>query len=234
MIPQALSLSPFEQEALLLSLKVAFWAVFFSLPFGVTLAWALAFKQFTGKSVLEGLLQLPLVLPPVVVGYGLLVVCGRKGWVGAFLFEQLGIRLVFDWKGAVLASALVGLPLMVSAIRLGLISVDPQVIEAAQTLGRGPLGTFFSVTLPLALPGLITGCLLAFARSLGEFGATITFASNIPGQTQTLPLALFTQTQVPGGEMAALRLCVLCVVLAVLALGTSKYLANRFDYKEAL
>jgi len=228
------SLSLFEQEALALSLQVSFWAVGLSLPFGVFLGWLLAFHRFWGKSILEGLLQLPLVLPPVVIGYTLLVLCGRQGMIGRFLFETFGITLVFDWKGAVLASALIGLPLMVSAIRLGFQSVDPRLLEASATLGKSPWTTFAYVTLPLSLPGVVTGGLLAFARSLGEFGATITFASNIPGVTQTLPLALFTQTQVPGGEWVAGRLCLLSILLAMTALAASKILSKKLSFGQGV
>jgi len=229
---ESLYFTPFEQAALWLSLKVSFWAVLLSLPFGVLIAWLLAFRQFWGKGIVEGLLQLPLVLPPVVIGYTLLVLFGRQGFLGQLLYETFGVTLVFDWKGAVLACALVGLPLMVSATRLGFQGVDSLVLEASQTLGKSPWVTFVYVTLPLSLPGLVTGVLLAFARSLGEFGATITFASNIPGQTQTLPLALFTQTQVPGGDWVAGRLCILSVLLAMVALGASKYLSNKLSFKE--
>ena len=221
-------LSPAEKAALELSLRVSCWAVVLSLPPGVFMAWLLSRKRFPGRKILDGLIHLPLVLPPVVIGYLLLVVCGKNGVIGAFLFKYLGITLAFDWKGAVLASAVMAFPLLVRAIRLSLESVDRGVEAAARTLGAGPLRVFFTITLPLTLPGIITGTVLAFARSLGEFGATIMFVSNIPGQTQTLPLALYTLTQVPGGEAGAMRLCVLAVLIAMAALLCSDVLARRY------
>jgi molybdate transport system permease protein len=164
----------------------------------------------------------------VVIGYLLLVMLGRRGVIGAWLYKYLGITLAFDWKGAVLAAAVMAFPLLVRSLRLSLDSIDPGLEAAARTLGAGPLRVFFTVTVPLMVPGIITGVILAFARSLGEFGATITFVSNIPGQTQTLPLALFTLTQVPDGEAGAMRLCVLAVVIAIVALMASEILARRF------
>jgi molybdate transport system permease protein len=221
-------LTPVEVEALRLSLWVSGWAVAVSLPLGVLTAWVLARLRFPGKHLLDGLVHLPLVLPPVVTGYLLLVMLGRNGLIGALLYRYLGLVLAFNWKGAVLAAAVMSFPLLVRAVRLSLEGVDQGLEAAARTLGAGPLRVFFTVTLPLMAPGIITGVILAFARSLGEFGATITFVSNIPGQTQTLPLALYTLTQVPGGEMGAMRLCVLSVLIAMGALICSEILARRF------
>ena len=223
-----LHLTDVEVEALRLSLWVSGWAVAVSLPLGILAAWVLARLRFPGKNFLDGLIHLPLVLPPVVTGYLLLVLLGRNGVIGAALYKYLGIVLAFNWKGAVLAAAVMSFPLLVRAVRLSLENVDRGLEAAARTLGAGPLRVFFTVTLPLMVPGIITGLILAFARSLGEFGATITFVSNIRGQTQTLPLALYTLTQVPGGEAGALRLCILSVVIAMAALVCSEVLARRF------
>ena len=221
-------LSPVEVDALLLSLKVAFWAVLCSFPFGVMLAWILARLDFPGKSLLDGLLHLPLVLPPIVIGYFLLLILGRNGFLGKILYEYFGVSIAFTWKGAVAASAAMAFPLLVRAVRLSLEAVDTRLELAARTLGAGPWRVFFTVTLPLSIPGIIAGMVLAFARSLGEFGATITFVSNIPGQTQTLPLALYTMTQVPHGEAAAMRLCLIAIVIALLALIGANWLEKRF------
>ncbi len=221
-------LTPVEADALRLSLWVSGWSVAVSLPVGILAAWALARLQFPGKSLLDGLLHLPLVLPPVVTGYLLLVMLGRNGIIGSWLNKYLGVVLAFNWKGAVLAAAVMSFPLLVRAVRLSLESVDQGLEAAARTLGAGPLGVFFTVTLPLMIPGVITGVILAFARSLGEFGATITFVSNIRGQTQTLPLALYNLTQVPDGEKGAMRLCILSVSIAMGALVCSQILARRF------
>jgi molybdate transport system permease protein len=221
-------LTDLEIEALRLSLWVSGWAVAASLPPGILAAWVLARLRFPGKGILDGLVHLPLVLPPVVTGYLLLVLLGRNGLIGAALYAHLGIVLAFNWKGAVLAAAVMSFPLLVRAVRLSLESVDQGLEAAARTLGAGPLRVFFTVTLPLMVPGIITGLILAYARSLGEFGATITFVSNIRGQTQTLPLALHTLTQVPDGEMGALRLCILSVVIAMAALVCAEVLARRF------
>jgi len=224
-----LTLTPLEVEALRLSLLVSVWAVATSLPFGILCAWLLARRQFFGKSLFDGLIHLPLVLPPVVVGYALLVSFGRKGIIGGWLYDTLGISFAFNWKGAALASAVIAFPLMVRAIRLSLESVDRGVEAAAATLGAGPVRVFFTITLPLALPGVLAGVILAFARSLSEFGATITFVSNIPGETRTLPLALYGLTQVPSGEAAAFRLCVISVVIALATLIASDALARRIE-----
>jgi molybdate transport system permease protein len=216
-----------ETEAIRLSLLVSFWAVLGSLPLGIGCAWLLARRNFPGKSLIDGLIHLPLVLPPVVVGYGLLVLLGRKGPLGAWLYDVLGITIAFTWKGAAIASAVIAFPLMVRAIRLSFEAVDKGLEEAARTLGAGPLDVFFSVTLPLVMPGIITGVILSFARSLSEFGATITFVSNIPGETRTLPIALYTLTQSPGGSEGAMRLCVISVAIAMLALMASEILSRR-------
>lgn len=221
------TLTPLEIEALRLSLLVSFWAVAASLPFGLGCAWVLARLDFPGKTLVDGIIHLPLVLPPVVVGYGLLVLLGRRGVVGAWLHDWFGITLAFTWKGAAVASAVIAFPLMVRAIRLALEGVDRGLEQAARTLGSGPIRTFWSVTLPLMLPGVLTGVILAFARSLSEFGATITFVSNIPGETRTLPIALYALTQVPGGDEAALRLCIISVAVAFAALLASEFLARR-------
>jgi molybdate transport system permease protein len=224
-----LTLTHLEQEALRLSLWVSFWAVIVSLPPGVLIAWLLGRYSFPGKTLLDGLVHLPLVLPPIVLGYLLLVLMGRNGAIGAWLFNAFGISLAFNWKGAAVAAAVMAFPLMVRALRLSIEGVDQGLEQAARTLGAGPIRVFFTITLPLIFPGIITGIILAFARSLGEFGATITFVSNIPGETQTLPLALFTLTQVPDGEMGAFRLCLISVVIGLLTLVTSEILSRRFS-----
>jgi molybdate transport system permease protein len=225
---QVWTLSPIEIEALKLSLWVSAWAVAGSLPLGVLAAWMLARLTFPGKSILDGLIHLPLVLPPVVIGYLLLVGFGRKGILGAWLYEMTGLTLAFNWKGAAVAAAVMAFPLMVRAVRLSIENVDRGMESAARTLGAGPVRVFFTITLPLITPGILTGFILAFARSLGEFGATITFVSNIRGETQTLPLALYTLTQVPDGEVGAMRLCILSVVIAMGALVASEALSRRF------
>lgn len=224
------SLSPLEWEALALSLKVAVWATLGSVPLGVLVAWLLARFRFPGHGIVNGIIHLPLVLPPVVVGYGLLVLLGRGGLVGAWLFDTFGISFAFTWKGAAVAAAVMAFPLMVRAMRLSLEAIDPGLEQAARTLGANPTRVFFTITLPLMLPGVVTGAILAFARALGEFGATITFVSNIPGETQTLPLALYTFTQIPGGENSALRLAVLAILVALAALMASEYLARRVKH----
>lgn len=223
----SLLLTPFEVEALTLSLWVSGWAVFASLPPGIACAWLLARCRFPGKSLIDGLIHLPLVLPPVVVGYALLVTFGRRGVVGAWLYDTFGFTFAFNWKGAALASAVIAFPLLVRAVRLSLDSIDKGLEDAARTLGAGPVRVFFTITLPLVTPGIITGVILAFARSLSEFGATITFVSNIPGETRTLPIALYTLTQVPGGDAGAIRLCIISVVVAFIALIASEILARR-------
>ncbi|MDH4188700.1 MAG: molybdate ABC transporter permease subunit [Betaproteobacteria bacterium] len=220
-------LTPDEFDILLLSLKVAFWSSLASLPVALGLALLLARAEFPGKTLVDGIVHLPLVLPPVVIGYLLLIAFGRNGPIGAFLEAHAGVVFAFRWTGAALASALMGLPLAVRAMRQSIEAVDRRLEAAAATLGAGPLAVLATVTLPLMLPGLFNGMLLAFARSLGEFGATITFVSNIPGETQTLPLAIYTLTQVPGGDAQALRLCVLAVLLSLAALIVSEWLLRR-------
>ncbi len=220
-------LTPLEIEALRLSLLVSGWAVAGSLPVGILCAWVLARLDFPGKTLVDGILHLPLVLPPVVVGYVLLLLLGRRGPLGAWLHDWFGITVAFTWKGAAIASAVIAFPLMVRAIRLSLETVDRRLEQAARTLGAGPVDTFFTVTLPLVAPGVLTGMILAFARSLSEFGATITFVSNIPGETRTLPLALYSLIQTPDGDAAALRLCIIAVVVAFAALLASEILARR-------
>ncbi|MCW8915995.1 MAG: molybdate ABC transporter permease subunit [Magnetovibrio sp.] len=221
------SISPMEWQALSLSLKVGLWASFASLPLGLGVAWLLARKRFFGHGLLNAVVHLPLVVPPVVVGYALLVTFGRTGMIGAWAYDVFGLSFAFNWKGAAIAAAVMAFPLMVRAMRLSLESQDPGLEQAARTLGANPFRVFFTITLPLMLPGIVTGLVLAFARALGEFGATITFVSNIPGATQTLPLALYNFTQVPGGEASALRLAVLSVGVALIALMASEYLARR-------
>ena len=211
-----------ESEILLLSLKVAFWGVAASLPFALALAVLLARADFPGKLWLDGLVNLPLVLPPVVVGYLLLLAFGKNGPLGAFLESHFGLVLAFRWTGAALAAAVMGLPLAVRAMRQAVESVDRGLEAAAATLGAGRAWVFATVTLPLAVPGILNGLLLAFARSLGEFGATITFVSSIPGETQTLPLAIYNLTQVPGGDAQAWRLCALSIAVSLAALVLSE------------
>jgi molybdate transport system permease protein len=218
-----------EWEVLGLSLKVSFLAVAVSLPAGIGAAWVLSRYRFPGKGLVDGLIHLPLVLPPVVTGYLLLVLLGRKGIIGGFLYNTFGITLAFTWKGAAVAAAVMAFPLLVRAVRLSADAVDPGLEDAARTLGARRMRVFFTITLPLMVPGIITGTILAFARSLGEFGATITFVSNIRGETQTLPLALYSLTQVPDGEAGALRLCIISVALAMTALLLSEWMARRFD-----
>ena len=224
-----LNLTPVEYDALRLSLWVSGWAVFFSLPLGILSAWILVRFTFPGKQILDGLLHLPLVLPPVVTGYLLLFILGKNGLIGSLLYQYLGVVFAFNWKGAALAAAVMSFPLLVRSVRLSLESVDLGLEAAARTLGAGPVRVFFTVTLPLIIPGILTGIILSFARSLGEFGATITFVSNIRGQTQTLPLALYTLTQVPDGETGAMRLCILSILIAMAALVCSEFLARRFN-----
>ena len=222
-----MTLTPVEIEALSLSMRVAFWSTLWSLPAGIAMAWLLARTDFPGKALVDVAVHLPLVVPPVVVGYVLLVVLGRRGLIGGWLYDDFGITIAFTWKGAAVASAVMAFPLVVRAIRLSIEAVDRRLEAAARTLGAGPVRAFFTVTLPLTAPGILAGAILGFARSLGEFGATITFVSNIPGQTRTLPIALYTLVQTPGGEAAALRLVALSVALAFAALLASELLARR-------
>jgi len=219
-------LSEPEWQAVALSLKVSSVAVLFSLPFGILMAWILVRCRFPGKALLDSLIHLPLVLPPVVVGYLLLTGFGQRGVIGAALYDWFGFTFAFSWRGAALASAVVAFPLMVRAIRLSLEGVDAGLEMAARTLGAGRWRVFFTITLPLTLPGVIAGTVLAFARSLGEFGATITFVSNIPGETRTLPSAMYTLIETPGAEDAAARLCVIAIALALGSLLISEWLAR--------
>nr|WP_256368945.1 molybdate ABC transporter permease subunit [Agrobacterium sp. a22-2] len=216
-----------EITAMLLSLKVAATAVAFSLPLGIAVAYLLSRRDFWGKTLLNGLVHLPLIMPPVVTGYLLLLSFGRKGAIGAFLDQWFGLVFSFRWTGAALAAAVMGFPLMVRAIRLSLDGVDRRLETAAATLGANPPSVFATVTLPLILPGIFAGSVLAFAKAMGEFGATITFVSNIPGETQTLASAIYTYTQVPGGDAAALRLTAISIALSLAALVGSEILARR-------
>jgi molybdate transport system permease protein len=222
-----LSMSDTELGIILLSLKVAFFSVALSLPVAILVAHVLARFDFPGKTLLDAVVHLPLVLPPVVVGFALLLLFGKHGPIGAWLNDWFGIVVAFRWTGAALASAVMGFPLMVRAIRLSISSIDARLETVARTLGGSRIWVFLSITLPLALPGLITGVLLSFARSLGEFGATITFVSNIPGETETLPLAIYTFVQSPGGDAQAIRLSLIAVLLSIAALITSEWLTRR-------
>lgn len=219
-----IGLSPDELEIVRLSLKVAFWSTFASLPVALALALLLGRCRFPGKTLVDGLVNLPLVLPPVVIGYFLLLAFGRRGVIGEFLEEQFGIVFAFRWTGAALACAVMGLPLAVRAMRQAVEAVDERLEAAAMTLGASRLWVFASVTLPLVAPGIVNGALLSFARSLGEFGATITFVSNIPGETRTMPLAIYGFTQTAGGDAQALRLCLISVALSLGALVASELL----------
>ena len=223
----AITLSHAEIEALLLSVKVAtFCTIVICIP-GVGVAWLLAKKSFIGKSLLDGLVHLPLVLPPVIPGFLLLLLLGNQGVIGKWLYQTFGMSIAFTWVGAVIASAVMGFPLMVRSARLAISQVDVGLEAAAQSLGAHPLRVFFTVTLPLAMPGIVTGLILSFSRSLGEFGATITFVGNIEGETRTLPLAIYTYTQLPGGDMAAMRLVIISMAIALGALMLSEILERR-------
>jgi molybdate transport system permease protein len=222
-----LGLSPDELVAIHLSLWIATIATITSLPFALAIAWVLARKDFWGKTLLDGIVHLPLVLPPVVTGYLLLISFGRRGPIGAFLAENFGIVFSFRWTGAVLACGVMAFPLVVRAIRLSLESIDQRLEDAAGTLGANRWRVFLTVTLPLALPGIIAGMVLGFAKALGEFGATITFVSNIPGETQTISAAIYSLTQVPGGDAAAFRLVVVAIVISLAALVMSEWFARR-------
>jgi molybdate transport system permease protein len=222
-----LHFSPDEWDAIRLSFRVATVGTLVSLPVGVFIAYALARWRFPGKFLVDGFVHLPLVLPPVVTGYILLVLFGRKGPIGAFLDQHFGIIFSFRWTGAALAAGVMGFPLLVRAIRLSFEAADRRLEDAARTLGASGLAVFFTVILPLALPGILAGAVLAFAKALGEFGATITFVSNIPGETRTLPTAIYTYTQAPGGDFFAARLAAVAVVLSLLALLVSEFLSRR-------
>ena len=216
-----------EWQAIALSLRVASVAVAASLPFGIACAMLLARGRFTGRTLFSAIIHLPLVMPPVVTGFLLLLAFGRKGPIGAFLDQHFGIVLAFRWTGAALACAVMGFPLMVRAIALSIEAIDQRLEQAASTLGAGRIAVFLTVTLPLALPGILAGLVLSFARALGEFGATITFVSNIPGETQTIPSAIYSLIQTPGGDGAALRLTIVSVLISLGALVLSEAIARR-------
>jgi molybdate transport system permease protein len=220
-------LSPDEWIAIRLSLKIAVVATAVALPFGIALAWLLARKNFWGKALLDGLVHMPLVLPPVVTGYLLLISFGRRGPIGAFLADHFGIVFSFRWTGAALSCGVMGFPLLVRPIRLAIEAIDRKLEDAAATLGADRLWVFLTVTLPLAMPGLIAGMVLCFAKALGEFGATITFVSNIPGETQTISAAIYTFTQIPGGDAAAGRLVLVAIAISLAALVVAEWLARR-------
>lgn len=220
-------LPPEAATALALSLRVSLVATLVSLPLGVLVAYALARWRFPGHGVLNGLVHLPLILPPVVTGYLLLLTFGRQGWVGSLLWDWFGVTVAFRWTGAALAAGVMAFPLLVRAIRLAIEAVEPKLEEAASTLGASRLTVFATVTLPLILPGVIAGAVLAFAKAMGEFGATITFVANIPGETQTLPTAIYSFLQVPGGDGAALTLVLISVAVAMGALALSEWLSRR-------
>jgi molybdate transport system permease protein len=222
-----LTFSPEELIAIRLSLRVAFWAMLCSLPVGVAVAFILARGRFWGKSLLNAIVLLPLVMPPVVTGYILLLLFGRRGPLGRLLADSLGIVFALRWTGAALACAVMGFPLMVRSMRLSLEAVDRRLEDAAGTLGANAFWVFVTITLPLILPGILAGMILAFARALGEFGATITFVSNIPGETQTLPTAIYTFLQVPGGDLAAFRLTLVSIAISLAALFVSEVLIER-------
>jgi molybdate transport system permease protein len=221
-------LTPAELGIIALSLRVALVSVLVSLPFAIFVAYVLARRTFPGKTLFDAVVHLPLVLPPVVVGFALLVLFGKRGPIGSVLNEWFGLVFAFRWTGAALASAIMGFPLMVRAIRLSIESIDRRLEIAARTLGGTRSWVFLSITLPLALPGIVIGGLLSFARGLGEFGATITFVSNIPGETETLPLAIYSATQVPGQDLYGLRLSLISVAIALIALAGSEWLTRRF------
>ncbi len=225
-------MTPEEWTAVRLSLLVATTATLASLPFGLAIAWLLARKDFWGKGLLDTLVHLPLILPPVVTGYLLLITFGRRAPVGAFLADNFGIVFSFRWTGAALACGVMGFPLLVRAIRLSIEAVDTRLEAAAGTLGANPLWVFATVTLPLCLPGVIAGAILCFAKSMGEFGATITFVSNIPGETQTLPSLIYTFTQIPGGDAGAFRLTLVSIAISMLALLGSELLARRIGVRQ--
>ena len=224
-------LTPIEIDAFYLTIKVAFFSIVICLPTGITTAFILSRYSFPGKWLLDAVVHLPLVMPPVVVGYILLILLGKRGIIGEWLFQSFDITIAFSWKGAAIASAVMAFPLMVRAVRLSLDSIDRRLEAAAKTMGANKLRIFLTITLPLSLPGILAGTILAFARSLGEFGATITFVSNIPGETQTLPLALYNFTQIPGDQTPAIRLLIISLVIAFGALIASDVLARRVTKK---
>jgi molybdate transport system permease protein len=220
-------LTPLEIEAVSLSLWVASWSTLTVLPLAIVAALILARTEFWGKSLFDGIIHLPLVLPPVVIGYLLLITLGTRGVIGSWLLENFGIRLIFTSAGASVAAGVMSFPLMVRAIRLAIEAIDGGLEAAARTLGAGPIDRFLTITLPLMLPGILSGAVMAFAASLGEFGATITFVSNIPGETRTLPLAIYTATQTPDGDLEAARLVALSFTLSLSALILSEWLGRR-------
>ena len=224
-------LSPAEWEVIGLSLKVSSVAIALMLPIAFGLAWLLARSRMPGKLLLDALVHLPLVLPPVVTGWLLLLAFGSQGPLGRVLGEWFGVSLMFRWTGAALAAAIMALPLMVRAMRISIEAVDRRLESAARTLGASPWHTFRTITLPLAAPGVLAGAVLGFARSIGEFGATITFVSNIPGETRTLPLAIYSALQVPGGESAVTRLALIAVALSLVALAASEWLTRRSEHR---
>lgn len=221
------SFSNQELNAVYLSLKIASVAILFALPLAILVAWILARKNFWGKNLLNGVVHLPLVLPPVVIGYLLLISMAKKGVIGKYLWEWFNISFSFSWRGAVIASMVMAFPLMVRSIRQAFEAVDPKLEQAARTLGANPFKVFLTLTLPLSFSGIISGAVLGFARSLGEFGATITFVSNIPNETQTIPAALYTFIETPDGELAAARLCVVAIMISLGALVVSEWLVNK-------
>ena len=229
-----MTLTQDEVAAVLLSVKVAGWATLLVCPLAVAAAWLLARVEFAGKALVDALIHLPLVLPPVVPGYLLLVLFGNQGLIGRWLNEHWGLSFAFNWKGAALSSAVMAFPLMVRSMRLSMRLIDPRLEGAARTLGAGPSAVFFSVTLPLALPGILAGLILGFSRSLGEFGATITFVGNVEGETRTLPLAIYTASHIPGGDAEAVRLIVLAMVLSLSALLASDWLSRRVESRLGL
>jgi molybdate transport system permease protein len=222
-----LDFSPTDYSAMYLSVKVALTATILSLPIGFALAWLMTFRQFRGKVVLDVLINLPLTLPPVVVGYLLLLLLGQKGWLGRHLLQPLGIKLIFTWKAAAIATAVVGFPLLVRAIRIGMEGIDEGLIQAARTLGAGSFDNIMTVILPLSFRGILAGSALMFARGLGEFGATIIVAGNIPGVTQTIPLAIYEYTSSPSGDIMALALCFVSISISVGILLFHELLARR-------
>lgn len=224
-------LTEYEWQVLLLSLKIAATAILFSLPLAILIAWLLARCQFWGKSLFDSIIHLPLVLPPVALGYLLLITMGKRGIIGKWLYEHLSISFSFNWQGAALASAIVAFPLVVRSIRLAIESIDTRLENVARTLGANRVRVFVTITLPLAFPGILMGVVLGFARCLGEFGATITFVSNIQGETRTIPLAMYTLLQVPNGEHAAMRLCIISIILSLMALVASEWL-NRWHKRK--
>jgi molybdate transport system permease protein len=224
-----MSLSTEEWSAILLSLRVGVVAVGVMLVPGVACGWLLARRRFPGRAIVDAAVHLPLVLPPVVVGYLLLLSIGRRGWMGGWLYDHFGVDLAFTWKAAAIASTVMGFPLLVRAVRLAIEAVDPRLEDAALTLGARPIRVFFTLTLPMAFPGVLAGMVMAFARSLGEFGATIMVAGNIEGVTRTIPLAIYSEVQTPGGDAGALRLAAIAIVVSFVALLASEFLARRFS-----